>query len=43
MFVTRPYYTKIQELRILIEDIPLYFNAHNKTNSIYRQEHNNSI
>jgi hypothetical protein len=27
----RPYYMKIPELRILIEDIPLCFNTHNKT------------
>jgi len=43
MFMTRPYYMKIQELRILIEDIQLCFNTHNKTNSLYRQEHNNSV
>jgi len=27
----------------LIEDIPLCFNTYNKTNSLFRQEHNNSI
>jgi len=28
---------------ILIEDIPLCFNAHNQTSSLLRQEHNNNI
>jgi len=28
---------------ILIEDIPLCFITHNKTNSSFRQKHNNSI
>ena len=31
MFDTRPYYMKIQELRILIEDVRLCSNTHNKT------------
>jgi hypothetical protein len=31
MFMTGPYCMKIQELRIIIEDIPLRFDTHNKT------------
>ena len=40
IFASNIYAVSLKSSIILIEDIPLCFNSHNKTNSLFRQKHN---